>query len=78
MIPSAGAGDVEQVALCVIYLLQIGVVADCFDAFLRRNDLVVAGHYDHGAELEAFGKVHGADRDMTAGRLDVLIEDLEG
>ena len=32
------------------------------DALLQRNDLVVAGHHGDGAELQALGQVHGADR----------------
>ena len=77
MIASSGAGDVEQVALGVIDFLQIGVVADGLDALLQGNDLVVAGHYCHGAELKTFGEVHGADRDVAAGGFDVLVENLE-
>ncbi len=77
MIPGAGAGDVEQVALGVVDFLQIGVVADRFDALLQGNDFVVAGHHDHGAKLQPFGEVHGADRDVAAGGFDMLIENLE-
>ena len=68
MIPRAGAGDVEQVALGVVDFLQIGVVADRLDALLQGDDLVVAGHHGHGAELQPLGQVHGADRDVAAGR----------
>ena len=77
MISGAGAGDVEQVALGVIDLLQIGIVADRLDALLQGNDFVVAGHHDHGPKLQTFGEVHGADRDVPAGGFDVLIENLE-
>jgi hypothetical protein len=34
MIPRPRAGDVEQMTLGVVHFLQIGVVADRFDAFL--------------------------------------------
>ncbi len=34
MIPGPCAGNVEQVAFCVIDFLQISIVADGFDAFL--------------------------------------------
>ena len=37
MIARAGAGDVEQVALGVVDLLQIGVVADRLDALLQAG-----------------------------------------
>ena len=71
------AGDVEQMALGVIDLLQIGVVADRLDALLQRNDLIVAGHDHHGAKLQPLGQMHGADRDMTAGGFDLFVENLE-
>jgi hypothetical protein len=45
----------------VVNLFQIGVVGDGLDSFLRRDDLVIAGHHDHGAELQALSEVHGAD-----------------
>ena len=38
---------------------------------------VVAGHHGHGAELQPFGEVHGADRNVTARRFDMFIENLE-
>ena len=39
--------------------------------------LIVAGHHNHGPKLQAFGKVHGADRDVAAAGFDVFIENLE-
>jgi hypothetical protein len=77
MIARAGAGDVKQVPLGIIDLLQIGVVAYRLDALLQRNNLVVTGHYDHSPELETFGKVHSANRDVAAGGFDMLVENLE-
>jgi len=76
MIPRAGAGNVQQVAFGVIDLLQVGVVTDRLDALLQRDDLVVAGHHHHGAELQALREMHAADRHVPAGRLDVFIENL--
>src|ERR1700730_10043974 len=67
MIPSAGAGNVKQMPLGVVDLLQIGVIADRFDALLQGNYFVVAGHYDHGPKLQTLGKVHGTDRDVPVG-----------
>ena len=61
MIPRPRAGNAKQGALGVLHFLQIGVVADRLDELLQGNDLVIAGHHDHGAELQTFGKVHGAD-----------------
>ena len=53
MISRPRAGNVEQMAFGVIHLLQVGVVANRFDAFLQGNDFIVAGHYDHGAKLQS-------------------------
>lgn len=53
MISCPRAGDVEEVALGVADFLQIGTIADGFDAFLQGDDLVVAGHYNHGTKLRA-------------------------
>ena len=77
MIPSSRAGDVEQMAFGIINLLQIRIVSHRFNPLLQRENLVVACHYRHGAELQTLGKVHGADGDMSARRLYVLIENLE-
>jgi hypothetical protein len=77
MIPRAGAGHVEQVALGIIYFLQIRIVADRLDALLQRNYLVVAGHHDHSPKLQSLGEVHGADRNVPACSFNVLIENLE-
>jgi hypothetical protein len=44
MIPGAGTGNVEQMALGIIDFLQIGIVADRLDALLQGNYFVVAGH----------------------------------
>jgi hypothetical protein len=61
MIPGAGTGDIEQVTLGVIDLLQISVVADCLDALLQRNYLVVASHHGDGPKFQPLRQVHGAD-----------------
>ena len=41
---------------------------------LKGNDLVVTGHDDDGTEFQAFGEMHGADRDVTVGRFDLVVE----
>src|SRR5690348_8035916 len=61
VIPSACAGNVEQVPLGIVHLLQISIVTNRLDTLLQWDDLVVAGHHDHGAELQTFGEVHRAD-----------------
>ena len=53
MIPGPCTGNVEQMTLRVIHLLQIGVVAHRFDPFLQGDDFIIAGHHDDGAELQA-------------------------
>lgn len=60
-----------------VHLLQVGINANQFDVPLQGNNLVVTGHHDHSAELQAPGQVHGADRDVAAGGFDMLIEHLE-
>jgi hypothetical protein len=52
----AGAGDIEQVTLGVVDLLQVSIVAHGFNALLERNVLVVAGHHDHRAELQSLAR----------------------
>lgn len=64
-------------ALGVIDFLQVGIVADRLDSFLQGNDFIVTGHDSHGAKLQTFGKMHGANRDVAARGLDVCVENLE-
>jgi hypothetical protein len=47
----SSARHAKRLALGAIDLLQIRIVAHAFEAFLQRNDFVVAGHHDDGAEL---------------------------
>ena len=42
MIARSGAGDVEQVALGVVDLLQVSIVSYRFDPLLQGNDLIIA------------------------------------
>lgn len=62
-ITSTSARHVEQVALRVVDLFEIGFVHNALDPGLKREDLVVATGNDYGPELEALGEVHGSDRD---------------
>jgi hypothetical protein len=78
MVAGTGSGDVEQVALGVVDLFQVGVVGHRFDPFLRGNDLVVAGHDDNRSELQTFGEVHGADRNVAAHCLNVFVKHFIG
>jgi hypothetical protein len=47
-VAGAGAGDVEEVALGVVDLFEVGLVGDGLDALLQRQHLVVAGHDGDG------------------------------
>ena len=66
-ITSTRARHVEQVALRVVDLLEIGFVDNALDPGLKREDLVVATGDDYSPELEALGEVHGSDRDGSSG-----------
>ncbi len=56
------AGDVQQVPLPFVDILEVCDVADGFEPRLKRDDLVVAGGDHNGAELEALRK--GAARPL--------------
>lgn len=60
MIPRPSAREIEQLPLSILNLLKISVIANGFNAHLERNDLIVTGHHDHGAQLQALCPVHGA------------------
>lgn len=77
MVSRPGAGNIEQVTLGVVDLFQIGVVGHRLDPCLQWNDFVIAGHHNHGSELQALGKMHGADGNMAAGGFNLLVEYLE-
>jgi hypothetical protein len=59
MVSGPCAGNVKQVTLGVIDLLQVAVLADVFDALLQGKNLVVAPHDSDRAKLETLGQVHG-------------------
>ena len=65
MVAGPGAGDVEQVALGGVDLVEFGLIADSFDSCLQRQHVVIAGGDDHGAKLEAFREMHRADSDVA-------------
>ena len=53
MVASTGAGDVKQVPFGVVDILKIGFVRDSLNSFLKRNHLVITGHYSDSPELQA-------------------------
>ncbi len=74
IIPCAGAGDIKQVSLCIVYFFKISIVRHCFDPALKGNYLVITCHYDNGTKLQAFGVMHGADRNLPAGCFNGFIK----
>ena len=69
-----GAGDIEQVALGVVYVGEVGVVCDGGDPRLQRDHLVIAGGDDDCTELEALGPVHRRDRHGVGRDVGVVVE----
>jgi CheY-like chemotaxis protein len=47
------------------------------DYVTKPIDLVIAGHHSDSPKFQSLRQVHRADGDVAAGRLHVLIEDLE-
>lgn len=62
MISRTSVRDIKQTPLRVVDLFEISVVRDRLDAILQRNDFVIASHHDKRTKLQAFGKMHSADR----------------
>ena len=56
MVAGAGAGNVEQMALCTVNILKVGFVGNGLNPLLKRNNLVVTGHDADCSELQPFGK----------------------
>lgn len=54
----------EQVSFGLVHFVQLGLVGHCFDSVLQWRNVIVAGHYDHGLEIEPFSEAHRADRDV--------------
>ena len=46
-------------------IFEYGIVRDGFDAFLLRQDFIVAGHYRDRAEFKTFGEMHRTDCDHS-------------
>jgi len=57
VIPRSGTSDIEQMPLGVVDLLQVRVVRDRFDALLKRQNAVIAGHHHDGPKHEALRQV---------------------
>ena len=70
MIAAAGARDVEQVALAVVDLFEVGIIGDILDALLGGDYLIVAGHDGDGAEFQPLCEMHGPDGELARCDLD--------
>ena len=68
MIARPGAGDVQEVTLRGVDVLEVCHVADAFEPRLERDDLVVASGDHHGAELEewAYVRVYHSEAERSA------------
>ena len=65
MISRARAGDVQELALRLVHVLEVCVVRDGFDALLLRQHFVITGSDNHGAKLKPLREVHSADCDCA-------------
>ncbi len=52
MVPRPRAGDVEQMPLGVVDVLEIRLVSDVFDPGLQRDHFIVTGSDDDGVARE--------------------------
>ena len=75
VVAGAGAGDVQEVAFEFVGFLEITGVADGVEARGRRDNVVIAGHDDHGPILEPLGEVHGREVQRAGQRGEALIQD---
>ena len=77
MIAGAGTGDVEQVALGIVNVLQVSLIGHTLYPFLKWNDLVIASHHRDCPEFQTFREVHGADGQSSNRRRDVFVENIK-
>ena len=77
MIAGAGTGDVEQVALGIVNVLQVSLIGHTLYPFLKWNDLVIASHHRDCPEFQTLGQVHCADGQSSNRRHDVFIENIK-
>ncbi|GEP12220.1 hypothetical protein MMMDOFMJ_2543 [Methylobacterium gnaphalii] len=66
-IAHAGAGNVEEMGLGLVDLLQLCLVAHRVDAPLRGKHTVVAREHHYDLEFQALGEMHRADGHALAG-----------
>jgi len=65
MIPRSGAGNIQEMAFCVVDRFEVGIVSYGFDALLKRYDLVITRHHNDSSKLKPFGQMHGTDGDVV-------------
>lgn len=78
MVAGAGEGYVEEVALGVEDVFEVGFVGGGGDAGLGGDDFVVAGYDGYGAEFEAFGQVHGSYGGVTGLDFNGVVDGFSG
>src|SRR3972149_6654585 len=66
VIPSPRAGDIEEVPLRLVDVLQVSVVRDGFDPRLQRHDLVITRHDRNRLELESLAQVHRPEGNVVS------------
>jgi hypothetical protein len=68
LLPRTGASNIEQVSLGCVNFFEIRFVGNSFDAFLKRNHFIIAGHHNDGPEFKSLGEVHRAESDSPCRR----------
>jgi hypothetical protein len=59
--------DAKQMPFGIEDLFKVGLIRDCLDASLQRQDFVVTAHHRDGGKFEALDQVHRPD-DAVASR----------
>ena len=65
LIACARASNIEQVSFGLVDLVQLQFIRDGFDAFLRRQHVIVASHDGDCLVFEPFGEMHYSDGDAA-------------
>ncbi len=58
MVASSSAGNVQKMPFSVVQIFKVGMITDGSDAFLKWDDVVVAGDYADATKLESLCGVH--------------------
>ena len=58
VIAGSCASDVQKMPFSVVQVFKVGMITDCSDAILQRDDVVVTGNDANAAKLESLRGVH--------------------